>query len=431
MAHFHNFSSLPDNVVQNVETYQLTQIAWLLLEYALIRNSNRHFDDLIEFGGQLGSTVSFNREPQNIFTRGTIKPTMQPITQKKLELKVDQQGNSSFSIPPIQDYFNIEPTDWMNKVQTSALKEIGTSIETDLGNQITNCFRYYGDGVTAITSAEQLADCVELFEEFGASNINMLAVLPSVVYPKIMSTMLQQFATKRNDELADYKWYQGEYNGCSWGKSKVLPIHKAGTIGISNLELTVVSTNDPSGANVTQITCSGSIGTDANAIKKGDCMRFIDGVSINGVVKNMRYLTYHGHVETQNNYVAMCAAADAGSNSGLVTINLTHPLCSVSGIAENNINYAIQPGMKIHVNPSHRVGVIMSGNPLYLAMPNPMSWIKTDPFKQTVVVDEETGISVCMYEGWSPDQAVRFTSMPSIWGTTIEPLNAMRICLPL
>jgi len=240
--------------------------------------------------------------------------------------------------------------------------------------------------------------------------------------------MLQEFAINRNNELSDYSWYKGNYNGCEWGKSKLLPIHTAGTAGTGAIELTVVSTDDPTGVNVTQITCSGSIGTDANCIKKFDCLRFKDGVTN---LPNMRYLTYHGHHETQKNYVTMCAAADAASSGGSVTITLTHPLCSVTGIAENNINHPIQAGMKILVMPSHRVGVIMSGNPLYLAMPNPGEWIKTDPYHQSVVVDEETGISVCMYEGWSVDKGARFTSMPMLYGTTIEPLNAMRILIPL
>lgn len=428
MTHIHNFSNLPSNVVQNIETYQLTQIAWLLLENALIKNTNRHFDDLTSFKGNLGSTVAFNREPQALYTKGSIIPNIQPIQQDKLQLSIDQSGNSSFSMTPMEEYFNIDPTNWKPNVQTAALKEIGTAIELSLGEQIKPCFRWYGDGSTAINSAKQLAEIVEYFEEFGASNINLMAVLPSAIYPAMTATMLAEFATNRNNELSDYKWYKGSFNGCEWGKSKLLPIHTAGTAGTGVIALTVVSTDDPTGANVTKITCSGSVGTDADCIKKNDCLVFNDGVS--GQL-NLRYLTYHGHHETQTNKVTMCAAADAGSTSDSVTFTLTHPLCSVPGMTKNNINHPIAAGMTIKVMPSHRVGVIMSGNPLYLAMPNPQSWINTSPFHQSTVIDTETGISVCMYEGFDPSRAVRFTSMPTIYGTSIEPLNAMRILLPL
>lgn len=428
MAHIHNFSSFPDNVVQNVQTYQLTQIAWLLLENFLIKNSNRHFDNLPSFKGQLGSTVTFNREPQAIFTNGTIVPQLQPIIQNKLSLSIDQQGNSSFDLPPLDQYFNIDPTNWMPNVETSALKEMGTAVEVFLGNAMQGCFRFYGDGVTPINSAQQLAEIVEYFEEFGASNIDMKAVLPSYIYPQFAATMLQEFALKRNDELAHYSWYKGEYNDCSWGKSKLLPTHVAGTAGAGAIPLTVVSTNDPTGQNITQITFSGSIGTDPNCIKKNDKLVFVDGV---GSFTNLRYLSYHGHFPLVKNKVTMCAASDAASTSGTVTVTLTHPLCSVSGLAQNNINAAIEAGMQVNVMPSHKVGLIMSGNPLYLAMPAANTWIDASPFAQSSVIDEETGISVTLYQGWDINRATRITSMPIIYGAQIEPLNAMVILIPL
>jgi len=110
----------------------------------------------------------------------------------------------------------------------------------------------------------------------------MVGVLPVAAIPAIVGTGLNQFAMQRNNEIAN-SWELGKFAGTDWYESNLLPTHVSGTIGDTaapNNVMTVVSTNDPTGVNVTQITFSEpTSGTDANAIKAGDLFQFNDGVS--------------------------------------------------------------------------------------------------------------------------------------------------------
>ncbi len=123
-------------------------------------------------------------------------------------------------------------------------------------------------------------------------------------------------------------------------------------------------TLDANGA-VTAITASGASGSDANAIVQYDKFQFNDGVA---GFSNLRYLTFIGH-KVSSNPVQFAATAPAASDSGgNVTINITPPLqASYSNTV--NLNTPIQVGMQFTGLPSHRAGMINSGNSLFLGMP--------------------------------------------------------------
>jgi hypothetical protein len=247
--------------------------------------------------------------------------------------------------------------------------------------------------LTQLTSYNQLATMIMLFKNFGSVSHGIKVYLPDTVYPPIVGTGLNQFAPERNNEIA-MSWEVGEFGTprVKYYQSNLLPIQYAGTVGEAQTVLTLVSTNDPTGQNVTQLTFSGASASDASAIKSGDLFQFNDGVS---GFRNMRYLTYIGH-KVSANKVQNRVIADAGSNaSGVVTVDLAWPL-NWAGGQVLNLNQALQPGMQVTFLPSHKAGMVVGGDAFYIAMPQLPD---QRPFDTANEYDPETGVSLRMTYG--------------------------------
>ena len=306
----------PNNILQTVQTYQKAELAFLLNSFCGINLSNKKFQNFEEKVANLGDTVTFDRGPRYITYNGLVI-TQQQSKQLVQSLTASQAANVSAAYTDQQFIFNVR--EYMDRFGESAMKELGTKIENDMlknfisgvtindpqnanfGQLQTNSgpYRFFGDGNTQINSFGQLAQAVANFEDYGAAKNKMIGILPTTSIPGIVNTGLQQFAMNRNNVMAN-SWELGEFAGVKWYSSNLLPTQVAGFVGNAaspNNVMTVVSTNDPTGANVTQITFTEpTSATAAAAIKAGDLMQFNDGVSGQ---PNMRFLTYIGHIPCQ------------------------------------------------------------------------------------------------------------------------------------
>lgn len=439
--------AVPNNILQTVQTYQKAELAWLLNSFCAINLANKKFKNFNDLTANLGDTVTFDLAPRYT-TYNSLVITQQPSVQRVQSLTCSQAANTSASYTDQQFIFNVR--EYMDRFGMAAMKELGTAIESDIlksvvselritdsqnpgfGTLIPNTgpFRFYGDGFTQINSYTQLAQALANFRDYGADPSKTRVILPMTVVPAIVGTGLNQFATTRNNEIAN-SWELGMFSDAEFYQSNLLPVHVAGSIGDAaspNNIMTVVSTNDPTGVNITQITFTEPTGgTDANAIKAGDMFQFIDGISGQ---PNMRFLTFIGH-KVSAQPVQFVATADAATVAGTVTVSLrtATSIGLVSAANQNqNINNVIQAGMKVQVTPSHRAGVIMSGDPLYLAMPQLPD---ESPFTTVNMVDPDSGASIRHYFGSQFGQNVRAYVRDAIWGSTLVPENTMRLIFPL
>ncbi len=439
--------SVPTNVLQTVQTYQKAELAWLLNSFYAIRESNKKFKDFNKLTANLGDSVTFDRQPRAVPYAGLVI-TQQPSNQLVQTLACTQAFNVSYGYTDQQFIFNVE--DYMERFGKSAIVNLGTVVEKDiLKNFVSGVvvndpqnsafgttqyqsgpFRFYGDGVTPINSYTQLAAAIANFHDFGSAKDKLQGILPVTAVPAIVGTGLNQFAMSRNNEIA-MSWELGRFSGCDWFESNLLPTHVSGTIGDTaapNNVMTVVSTNDPTGANVTQITFTEPTGgTDANAIKAGDLFQFNDGVSGK---PNMRFLTYNGYSVTQQP-VQFRAIADAATVAGTVTVTLqtTNNVGLSSAAGQNqNINNAIQAGMTVTPLPSHRAGCIHSGNQFYLAMP---MLPDESPFTTSTMQDPDSGASIRHYFGSQFGQNNRAYVRDEIHGSTLVAENSMRLIFPM
>lgn len=435
--------AIPNNTLQQVITYQKAELAWLLNSFCAVRNTNKRFKNFNEETANLGDTVSFDKAPRYITYNGLVI-TNQASTQRVQNLVCSQAANTSAAYSDQQFIFNVR--DYMQRFGEAAVMEIGTKVETDiLLNAISGVrvldpqngnfgdlqtgsgpYRFYGDGVTAINSYTQLAQALANFRDYGAAPRLTRGYLPMVNVPSIIGSGLNQFVMNRNEKIA-MSWELGKFSECEWYQSNLLPTHIAGSVGNaaspSNI-LTVVSTNDPTGANITQITFSGATANDVNAIKAGDLMQFNDGISGQ---PNLRYLTFIGHVPSQQPVQIRATADVTASGAGNVTISITPALSSVAG-ANQNLSYNIVAGMKVTVLPSHRAGLIESGDQFYLAMPKLPD---QEPYSTVTNMDPASGASIRHYWGTLFGQNVRSYVRDIIWGSTLVEENSMRLIFPI
>jgi hypothetical protein len=331
----------------------------------------------------------------------------------------------------------------MDRFGMSRIKELGNAVESDILRNIVSevrvnnpqdprfgqvldpssgPYRFFGNGTTAINSFQQLAQAQANFRDFGAADYDMCAIIPMVDVPAIVNNGLSQFALTRNNELAE-KWEFANVNGFQWYESNLLPRHVSGNVGNNATTLTLVSTNDPSGQNVTQLTFSGATPFDLTAILTGDMAQFNDGVPN---FPNLRFLTFIGHKPSQQPVQFRVTQDAPADGAGDVTVNIYPALVSVPSLNQN-INTTLQPGMQVNFVPTHRAGVIMSGNPLYLAMPQLPD---ESPFDTVKTTDPDSGCSIRHYWGSQFGQNTRAYVWDVIWGSVMVAENSMRVIFP-
>jgi hypothetical protein len=97
-------------------------------------------------------------------------------------------------------------------------------------------------------------------------------------------------------------------------------------------------------------------------------------------------------------------------------------------VYDQNINHPIVAGMQVKALPSHRAGLICSGNPLFLAMP---ALPDQTPFPTGNAYDSDTGVSIRQYYGAQFGLNAMGMVHDCIWGSTLVPENSMALIFPL
>ncbi len=415
-------SPTADNILQQVQTYQMSNLAYLQNLNCFISTANTRFKDFDKIEANLGSTVTFDLPPRFV-TANSLVATFQPAAQRVQSLSVNNAYNTSYVFSAEQFIFNVR--DYMEKFGKAATVELGAQIEANVAlNCVTGPFRFYGNGINPINSYQQLAQALAMFRNFGSPAGEAKGYIADVAVPSIVNSGLQQFAMTRNNEIA-HSWELGEFSRCDWYQSNLLPIHIAGTEGINATTLTVVSTTLNANNQVTAITFSGThAANDPASVLIYDKFQFNDGVA---GFTNMRYLTFTGHQVSANPVQFMATATAASTGGSQVTVSIYPPLQASVG-ANQNINQQIVAGMEVSVLPSHRAGMITAGDPLFLAMPRLPEEV---PFPTASRTDPDTGVSMRMYYGSKFGENQRGMIHDVIWGSTLVPEYSLGLIFPL
>lgn len=414
--------ALPNNIVQNVQTYNKADLAYLQNSNCFIANANKKYRDFQKANpANLGDTITFDKPARFVANDGLVV-NFQGVEQRVQSLTVDKAKNIGIDISAQQLIFNLE--DYMERFGKSAILELGAVVEADIAGLCESApYRFYGNGITPIASFNQLGQMLAFFRNFGADRNMTKGFLSDVAIPDIVGSGLNQFVPAGNEELRN-SWELGSFSKCEWFESNLLPQHISGTEGQSGSTLTVVSVTQDSDGGVTSITFSGThSATDANSVLLYDRFQFQDNVAGQ---PNLRLRTFEGHFPSASP-VQFKATANAAASGSQVTVSIDPVLQAASG-KNQNITQQIVAGMQVKVLPSHRVGMVQSGNQFYAAIP-PLP--DCDPFMTAVETDMETGASLRMYTGAQFGQNVYGTVHDIIWGKTQVSDNAMAIIFPL
>jgi hypothetical protein len=414
--------ALPNNILQNVQTYNKADLAFLQNNNCFLSTANKKYNDFQKANpANLGDTITFDKPPRFVANDGLVV-NFQGAQQRVQTLTVDQSKNVGIDVSAQQLIFNLE--EYMNRFGLAAIEELGAVVEANIaGICETTPYRFFGNGVTPINSFNQLAQALAFFRNYGAAKYATKGYLLDIAIPDIIGSGLNQFVPNENEELRN-SWELGSFARCDWYYSNLLPTHTAGTEGNQGSTLTVVSVVTNSDGGVISITFSGThSATDANSVLQYDRFQFQDNV---GSLPNLRFRTFTGHLPSACpvQFYATANAAASGSN---VTVSIYPPLQAASGNTQN-ITQTIVAGMQCKVLPSHRVGMIQSGDQFYVAVP-PLP--DTDPFMSSVETDMETGCSLRMYTGAQFGQNLYGTVHDLIWGKTLVDDNSIAMIFPL
>lgn len=415
--------AVPNNILQQVQTYQMSALAYLDNLNCFISQSNKKFKNFEKEVANLGDTVGFDLPPR-MTASNSLVATFQPADQRIQTLTCGNAKSASYAFTAQQFVFNVE--DYMEKFGKSAVREVGAQVEANVAaNCVTNTYRFFGDGVNPINSYTQLANALALFRNYGSVAGRAKGFLADTSVPNIVGSGLNQFALDRNNKIA-MSWELGEFSNCDWYTSNLLPVHVAGSEGQNGTTLTVVSVtqNGPNGE-IDSITFSGThAATDPNSVLQYDKFQFQDGVAGQ---PNLRYLTFIGHLPSSNP-VQFSATANAASTGGSQVTVFVNPLLQAAQTNDQNLSSQIVAGMQVKVLPSHRAGMIYAGDPLFLAMPRLPN---QTPFPTGNEVDPKTGLSLRMYWGTLFGQNQQGFVHDVIWGSTLVPEYAMALIFPL
>lgn len=431
----------PSNNLQQVQTYQRSSLALLQNLCCHIATANTKFKNFDNIEANLGSTVTFERPPRAVTNQGLVV-SWQPAVQEVHTLTCDQSNNSSFAVTSQERIFNLEKgaEDYMRVFGKSFIAELANNVEANIAqnwdssvrSQIDGTlqvnsgpYRFFGNGSTAISSYQQLAQAIMLFKNYGAVAEGIKFYLPDTVVPSIVGSGLNQFVPRRNDESA-MSWEIGDFGTplVKYYQSNLMPLHVSGNTGINGSTLTVVAVDDPTGQNVTRLTLSGATASDALAVLAGDLLEFKDGVAGK---PNMRYLTYIGHRVSANHVQIRVTADAAASSAGNVVVSI-FPALNWAGGRTQNLNNAITAGMQLTNLPSHRCGGILGGDALFLAMPK---LPEQAPFITANEYDPETGVSMRLTHGSVFGQNQTGMIYDEVHGSTMVPEYCARLIVPL
>lgn len=410
--------AIPNNELQAVQTYQTSLLAALSNQNCFMdpRVSNMRFKNFNKMTAQLGDTVNFD-EPFRYVTYDGLVATFQATTQRVRSLQVNKAKNTSIAMSAQEFIFNLE--NYMDRMAMGAMAELGAVIEADIASGIIDgAYRFYGDGTTPLTSFTQLATAQAYFRNFSNALSAPVGIIDDISEPAIIGSGLTQFAPTRNNDIAN-SWEIGKVAEFTWFRSNFLPIHNAGAAGVAGTPLTFVSINSTG----TQITFSGA-GTVTDLVKAGDLFSFPQD---NGTDSALNYLTFTGHMPSQN-FVQVRVTSDADSSAGTVVVDIYPALIVDPTNSECNLTRALTTNDIATVLPSHRAGLIMSGSPLFVAMPMLPT---TSPFISASANDPDTGVSVRVQHGELFGQNTRGVIHDVIWGKTYVPEYCMRLIIPL
>ena len=381
-----------------------------------------------------GNAVSIS-VPVRYVSQGSLVVNNFQGTEQKFETlvcgvedKVNPDNSTVGAVPLAFDAqeitFNV--ANWLDDFGRSAVAELADRIQRNVAKEVLNSYRFYGatSGSGLINSYGQLDKARRKLNNFGSALGKRIMIIPDTAASDILNNGLDQFAVDRGNEDAN-SWKIAAQADTIYYTSNLLPQQTAGAAGDENIQLTLTAVN-PDG---TELTLSGA-GTLANAARENDIL-MLDNLNATRLV----FLTWIGHGPSQQR-PSVRITADADSVGDVLVVTVDPPLI-VAGTPNTtpNANLNIDPltadagsGVGCKIIPSHTAGILMGGNPFFLAMP-PLP--DQSPYETANNYDERTGVSIRLTKGAQFGGNTYGYVLDGQWGKKIFADYVERLIFPL
>lgn len=426
--------SAPANNLQMVQTYQqaslpLLQNIGVFTSPEIMNMKFREFNK--DFVSNLGDTITFSLTTRYSAQTSLVVTNFQPTQQRVASLTISQSFAVPIAFSAQQLIFNVRG--FIDEFGRAAVGECANTVQVNVAQEIANStYRFYGSvtGGSVINSYGQLSKALAKYANYGApTDMKRKVILPDTAVPDIINNGLQQFAIDRNNQDAN-SWQIASCMNTDFYMSNLLPTHYAGTVGDDAIQLTVTDISSDG----TIVTFSSALGVDASALKKNDILELDYDKQTTGV-DTLLFLTFVGHSPTQQKPQVRVVADAASDGSGNIVVEVFPALIYDPTNTNPNRNLTSDPvtargGSGVHTRalPSHKCGVIISGDAFYLGMP---ALPDQDPFPTGNSYDPVTGVSIRLTKGAQFGGNTYGFIYDGIYGATLVGEYAERLIFPI
>jgi len=437
-----------NNVLISVQGY-VTDEALPALDNALV--VTRSFDgqfknwDKPETYGTRGDSFQIKKQ-----TRFSVQDTLNfdPVTsgafqEQYMNVTADKEALVNYAATDMQ-LATFEPKSLMMTNKASAITTLSNQIEQDSARTAAlGGYRFFGNPIIQpgqLQSVGEVTNSVARMRSFGGMG-EAHYIMPLDVAAQVIQSGLQQFAPKRNDEIADEGeiGYLGGVDRVRFLQSTLLPIHTAGT-----MTTTDVAINQGTGFTIDSVVVVAPGATAPN----GTTTFTLSGVTTGAtIVENdmiqitpqagsapLRYLNYYAHDTLSLNPIqGRVTVGDTADGGGNITFTIEPALIfDASGVDVNrNLSRDIitgGAGDKLVVTESHRAGAFFFTPFIKFVNPKLPS---TDPFTSVSEVTDDSAISLRCYHGYVFGANTTQFVHDSLYGYGVAPEGVTRLVYPV
>lgn len=340
-----------------------------------------------------------------------------------------------------QQLATFDPQSLMMTNKDSAITTLSNRIETDSASTAAlGGYRFFGNPIIQagqLQSVGEVTNSVAKFRSFGGMG-EAHYIMPLDTAAQVIQSGLQQFAPKRNDEMADEGeiGYLGGVDRVRFLQSALLPVHTSGTVTttdaginqttgftISSVTVTAPGTGAPNGT--TEITLSGV--TTGATIVENDMIQLVPATG-SAPLQFLNYYSYTASLQAVQGRVITGGTAD-GAGDLTFTIEPALIFDATDTDVNRNLTRAIVPGADtLVVAESHRAGAFFFTPFIKFVNPKLPS---TEPFVSVSEMTDDSAISLRCYHGYVFGSNTTQFIHDSLYGYGVAPEGVARLIYPL
>lgn len=331
------------------------------------------------------------------------------FVERTISISADQLTNLPYPITNVESA-TFKTKDIISDNGRTSINEMANQFEKFAIESVANSgYRFVGNPAAAPGQMQTVSDVtigVSQFQSFGCAGLGNYFIMPMLAAARTIQTGLQQFVTKRNDDLAlkGEIGQLGGVNGVTFCQNNLLGKHIAGTLsedaanlstGFTIVSVTpdnIINPDDGAGTNTSTVVITGTPGL---TILEND---LIDIGQLN-TISPLNFLTFTGYADgeapVQGRVIADAVEAPGGTYTFQIQPALIFDVTETNSF--RNLSRDIIAGVDtIRIVKSHSRGLLYYGNYGKWVAP---TLPDTEPFPGGSVRSADTGVSFRAYYG--------------------------------